>query len=79
VCRALFQERAGGAAAAGQVEAEPILQRYLDATLESLGPLREKAQRLLEDHLVTADGTRTLRTEQELLRILRFAESGAAS
>ena len=35
-----------------------------------LGALREAAQRLLEDHLVTADGSRTLRTEKELLRIV---------
>jgi hypothetical protein len=81
VCRALFQERAlrrasrypdlattlGGEVA---VKAELILYRYLEATLDGLGPLVADARRLLEDHLVTADGTRTLRTEMELLRIL---------
>jgi WD40 repeat protein len=71
VCRALFQQRAQGEIAEDdRVEAEPILRRYLETTLSNLGPLRDAAQRLLEDHLVTADGSRTLRTENELLRIL---------
>ncbi|WP_437675033.1 nSTAND1 domain-containing NTPase [Sorangium sp. So ce131] len=70
VCRALFQRRAQGGGAAGEVEAEPILRGYLEATLDALGPLRGSAQRLLEDHLVTADGSRTLRTERELLRVI---------
>lgn len=72
VCRALFQERAGGegSTSAAADEAEPILRRYLEATLDDLGPLRASAQRLLEDHLVSADGSRTLRTEKELLRIV---------
>jgi WD40 repeat protein len=75
VCRALFQQRAQGEASESYViEAEPILRRYLETTLSDLGPLREAAQRLLEDHLVTADGSRTLRTEKELLRILPQAE-----
>lgn len=71
VCRALFQERAEEGEAAkrqADTEAEPILQRYLEATLVSLGPLRAAAQRLLEDHLITADGSRTVRTEKELGR-----------
>ena len=70
VCRALFQQRAQGGAPADEGEAEPILHQYLEATLADLGPLRESAQRLLEEHLVTADGSRTLRTEKELLRLL---------
>jgi WD40 repeat protein len=71
VCRALFQQRAlGGAAEGDATGAERILQSYLETTLQDLGPLREAAQRLLEDHLVTADGSRTLRTEKELLRLL---------
>jgi Tol biopolymer transport system component len=79
VCRALFQERADklkkrrtGPTLAGEVKvkAELILYRYLDTTLDDLGPLAADARRLLEDHLVTADGSRTLRTEKELLRIL---------
>jgi WD40 repeat protein len=73
VCRALFQQRAGGVEADGAV-AETILRRYLDATVADLGPLRGAAGRLLEDHLVTADGTRTLRTEKELLRVLPEAD-----
>src|SRR5262249_34696949 len=39
-----------------------------------LGELRASAERLLEDHLITADGTRTLRTEKELLRVLPAKE-----
>ncbi|AUX36286.1 MULTISPECIES: hypothetical protein [Sorangium] len=78
VCRALFQQRAQGGDAAQQeaVEAEPILRRYLEATLDDLGALSAAARRLLEDHLVTADGSRTLRTEKELLRLFPAAELG---
>ncbi|AUX46795.1 uncharacterized protein SOCE26_083040 [Sorangium cellulosum] len=78
VCRALFQQRAQGGDAAAQeaVEAEPILRRYLEATLDDLGALSAAARRLLEDHLVTADGSRTLRTEKELLRLLPAEELG---
>ncbi|WP_437758986.1 nSTAND1 domain-containing NTPase [Sorangium sp. So ce1389] len=60
----------GAGASGGEIEAEPILRGYLEATLDALGPLRGSAQRLLEDHLVTADGSRTLRTEKELLRLI---------
>ncbi|MCU0685906.1 MAG: hypothetical protein MUF34_27300 [Polyangiaceae bacterium] len=70
VCRTLFQQRADGNAPSGTFEAEPILHNYLEATLDALGTLRGAAQRLLENHLVTADGSRTLRTEKELLRLL---------
>ena len=68
VCRALFAERAARgelvAADADEVEAEPILHRYLESTLEGLGALRGAAERLMEDHLVAADGTRSLLTEE---------------
>ena len=43
VCRTLWEEQRGGTGTAGPVEAEPILHRYLDATLDSLGPLRPAA------------------------------------
>ncbi|WP_437758970.1 nSTAND1 domain-containing NTPase [Sorangium sp. So ce1389] len=78
VCRALFRQRAQGDDAAEQeaVEAEPILRHYLEATLDELGALSASARRLLEDHLVTADGSRTLRTEKELLRLVRAEELG---
>ncbi|WP_437562241.1 nSTAND1 domain-containing NTPase [Sorangium sp. So ce542] len=62
--------RMSGGASGGEVEAEPILRGYLETTLDALGPLRGSAQLLLEDHLVTADGSRTLRTEKELLRLI---------
>ncbi|MCA9689698.1 MAG: hypothetical protein KC636_08810, partial [Myxococcales bacterium] len=68
VCRALFAERAARgelvAADADEVEAEPILHRYLESTLAGLGALRGAAERLMEDHLVAADGTRSLLTEE---------------
>ena len=73
VCRALFQERAQGdkgSAESADIEAEPILRRYLETTLEDLGPMRAVAQRLLEDHLITEDGGRTVRTEKELAKLL---------
>jgi conflict system STAND superfamily ATPase len=70
VCRTLFQQHADGNAPSDEFEAEPILRNYFEAALDALGPLRGSAQRLLEDHLVTADGSRTLRTEKELLRLL---------
>ncbi|AKJ02098.1 WD40 repeat protein [Archangium gephyra] len=65
VCRALWEERAEGRHVAGPVEAEPILHRYLEATLEALGPLRADALRLLEERLVASDGSRALLTEQQ--------------
>lgn len=70
VCRALFTQRAQDSAGkpSDVAEAETILRDYLETTLSALGPLREPAQCVLEDQLVTADGSRTLRTERELLR-----------
>jgi WD40 repeat protein len=69
ICRALFQERAAGKTI-DVTEAEPILLGYLESTVADLGPLRAKAELLLEDHLVGADGSRTLRTEKELGRVI---------
>jgi WD40 repeat protein len=91
VCRALFGERAalgGGEGVDMPVHAEPILFRYLESTLEHLGGLRGAAERLLEEHLIAADGTRTLLTEEaarasglgshgELERILTDLERAA--
>ncbi|WP_164019558.1 AAA family ATPase [Pyxidicoccus trucidator] len=65
VCRALWEERRTSAGMVGLVEAEPILHRYLDATLDSLGPLKPAALMLLEEHLVARDGSRTLLTQQQ--------------
>lgn len=70
VCRELFQQRASGDGASGDVEAEPILRAYLDTTLDALGPLKGSAHHLLEDHLIAEDGSRTLRTEKELLQAI---------
>jgi WD40 repeat protein len=67
ICRALFQERAAGKTV-DATEAELILQRYFASTLDALGVLRDRAQQLLEEQLVGADGSRTLRTEKELAR-----------
>ena len=75
ICRALFQERAAGKTV-DVTEAEPILQNYLASTVSELGALGEKAQRLLEEHLVGADGSRTLRTEKELSRVIEPSELG---
>jgi WD40 repeat protein len=69
ICRALFQERALGKTVDVR-EAEPILRGYLASTLAELGELRDEAQKLLEDHLVGADGSRTLRTETELGKLV---------
>jgi WD40 repeat protein len=69
VCRALWAERdgeQGPRSRLAELKAEPILQRYLEATLEGLGSDKEEARRLLEDQLITGDGARTLRTEREL-------------
>ncbi|KYF93244.1 hypothetical protein BE20_09970 [Sorangium cellulosum] len=71
VCRALWEERAAGhGGEAGAVEAEAILHRYLEATVEGLGALSEAARHLLEEHLVDGEGHRTLLTEQEARGVL---------
>lgn len=67
VCRALFAQRAASDVeheTEGPIEAEPILHNYLEGALAALGPLRGPAEQLLENHLVAADGTRTLLTEE---------------
>ncbi|HRI64993.1 MAG TPA: hypothetical protein PK156_12180 [Polyangium sp.] len=68
ICRTLFHERAQGKSLDVK-EAEPILRGYIESALAELGPLRAQAQQLLEDQLVGADGSRTLRTEKELERV----------
>ncbi|RKG73817.1 hypothetical protein D7W82_38610, partial [Corallococcus sp. CA049B] len=75
VCRALWEERAEKGGVAGAVDAEPILHRYLAATLEALGPLKADARRLLEEHLVASDGTRTLLMEQQARAVLPQGEA----
>jgi hypothetical protein len=78
VCRALWADEEHGAACGPDgAEAEPILERYLDSTLEGLGALQDDARRLLEDHLISADGSRTLRTEKELVETLPMAALGS--
>ena len=66
VCRALFAQRATADSPHSDTDtrAEPILQNYLEGALAALGPLRGPAEQLLEDHLIAADGTRTLLTEE---------------
>ncbi|QAT85074.1 high-affnity carbon uptake protein Hat/HatR [Corallococcus coralloides] len=65
VCRALWDERARGQAVE-PVAAEPMVHRYLEATLDALGSDKKRAaRRLLEQHLIASDGSRTLLTEQE--------------
>ncbi|WP_437572710.1 nSTAND1 domain-containing NTPase [Sorangium sp. So ce542] len=77
VCRALWEERAAGRGGeAGAVEAEAIVHRYLEATVEGLGALSEAARRLLEEHLIDGEGHRTLLTEQEARGVL---PAGAAA
>jgi WD40 repeat protein len=80
VCRALFAERAEERSArldgtlSGEkprvIAAEPIMSRYFESALDDLGPLSGAARGLLEEQLITADGSRTLRTEKELGRAI---------
>ncbi|WP_437298960.1 WD40 repeat domain-containing protein [Sorangium sp. So ce426] len=71
VCRALWEERAEGRGSeAGAVEAEAIVHRYLEATVEGLGALSGPARHLLEEHLIDGEGHRTLLTEPEAHRVL---------
>ncbi len=62
VCRALWEEPQR-MKAVGPVLAEPLLHRYLEATLEGLGPRKEHARRLLLEHLIDRDGRRMLLME----------------
>ncbi len=90
VCRALFAQRSTTDAQqwANEIHTASILQTYLDNALEGLGPQRDVAERLLEDWLVAADGTRALLTEEgaraaglasaaDMLHILRELERAA--
>ncbi|HEX5746634.1 MAG TPA: hypothetical protein VFZ09_10335 [Archangium sp.] len=75
VCHALWEERAEKGSVAGPVDAEPIVHRYLEATLEGLGPLKADARRLLEEYLVASDGTRTLLMEEQARAVLPAGEA----
>jgi WD40 repeat protein len=76
VCRALWSERsAGKPGGARAVDAEAILQRYLDATVKGLGALQGAARELLEKHLVDDEGNRRLLTEREARRVLPGKEA----
>jgi WD40 repeat protein len=77
VCRTLWEERAKGGI--GQVEAEPMLHQYLETTLEGLGPLKVHARRLLEEHLVASDGSRTLLLEPQARAVLSELSEAEAS
>ncbi|WP_224363932.1 nSTAND1 domain-containing NTPase [Hyalangium versicolor] len=66
VCRALWS--AGGIM--GSPDAEPLVYHHLEMTLEGLGPHREHARQLLEEHLITSDGSRTLLMEQQVRAVL---------
>jgi WD40 repeat protein/DNA-binding transcriptional ArsR family regulator len=67
VCRAVWSERdRQGPRSMDGLAAQKILEGYLEASLSALGPLRDAARRLLEEHLVTPEGLRTLRTESDL-------------
>jgi hypothetical protein len=71
VCRALWEEPGNaGTASVGGADAESILRRYLDATVEGLGALQEGARKLLEEHLIDNEGHRRLLTEKEARLVL---------
>lgn len=67
VCRAIFEQRAAGQTTSENLDVAKILDQYMETTLSSLGELSVQAQALLEQQLITPDGSRTLRTEKELL------------
>jgi hypothetical protein len=76
VSRALWEERAAGnESGAGAGQAEAILHRYLEATVEDLGPLKDDARRLLEEHLIDPEGHRTVLTEKEARGVLRGVDA----
>jgi hypothetical protein len=62
VCRALW-EQTGAVGRRDTKAAEAILHRYLEATMEGLGPLRDKARQLLENDLIDDKGNRSILTE----------------
>jgi WD40 repeat protein len=69
VCRALWEERMGKETT-GPALAEPMLHRYLEATLEGLGSWKQYTQRLLEEHLIDGEGRRTVLMEQSARKAL---------
>ncbi|AKJ05294.1 WD40 repeat protein [Archangium gephyra] len=74
VCRTLWEQEVRGEDPVVLIEAAPILNRYLESTLDELGPLRTDAERLLEDRLIDETGGRTLLMENQARTALR-AES----
>ncbi|WP_437319078.1 hypothetical protein [Sorangium sp. So ce385] len=71
VCRELWDERSAGKGhEPGVVEAEAILRRYLEATEEGLGPLKDAGRRLLEEHLIDPAGNRKPLTEKAARLVL---------
>jgi WD40 repeat protein len=72
VCRELWAS--GGTI--GKDEAKSILHQYLNETLDSLGPLKADARKLLEEHLVAKDGSRTLLTERQAREQLPVGSAG---
>ncbi|WP_267146703.1 nSTAND1 domain-containing NTPase [Pyxidicoccus xibeiensis] len=69
VCRDLWEERGMGGILE-MAEAESRVHRYLEMSLHGLGPHKEAARELLEEHLVASDGSRTLMTEQQARAVL---------
>jgi hypothetical protein len=66
VCRSLWETRiVGTGSEIREAKAEVILHRYLVDTLNMLGPLRELARQILEEHLIDKEGNRLLLTEQQ--------------
>ncbi|HEX5744774.1 MAG TPA: AAA family ATPase [Archangium sp.] len=78
VCRALWEERAKGGATE-VARAELMLHQYLETTLDGMGELKGHAQRLLEDHLVAGDKSRTLLTEKQAHAVLSELSEAEAS
>ncbi|HYO65194.1 MAG TPA: hypothetical protein VEU33_03850, partial [Archangium sp.] len=71
VCRTLWEQEVRGEDPVVLIEAAPILNRYLESTLDELGPLRADAERLLEDRLIDETGGRTLLMENQARTALR--------
>ncbi|MFP2929324.1 hypothetical protein ACLESO_29810 [Pyxidicoccus sp. 3LG] len=66
VCRVLWNTRAiSGGRKVHEPTAKDILQGYLETTLKELRSSEQAARELLEEHLVSPSGSRTLLTEAE--------------
>ena len=81
VCRALWEERAAAGGVGGElgpVEAEAILHRHLESTVDALGPLKEGARALLEEHLVDDEGHRRMLSEEEARSASALPDGAAA-